>query len=535
MNLAEKHILVLDDEPGITLLCERLLRRVGASVVGFTAARQALDYLRQKQVDLLIVDIRMPDMDGFSVISLAQQLQPESAILIMTGFGTIETAIRALRQGVDGLLLKPFAEGSELIQAVHLALEDHQKKRDASRMPMLRALFQVTEVLFSETDLHRLGELITQIIQSHLNASHAALIKQEGEELHLVAGQVILDGTIFPQRVLEGGQPLLLGIHSHDEETQNFLQRNHVPFAMLVPLARHGSAHLYYAGRTDVPFREVDLEMFSLLARQASVALENARLYSELRDYVRRVEESQQALLQAEKMATVGRLTASIAHEINNPLQALQNCLHLAGHPELPLDERMHYFDLARHELERLRTIVGQMLNFYRPSAQNEFFSLREVWEHVLSLMKSTLEEKRIQVESLWPNEVPSIRGSKSQIQQVFLNLLLNSIQAMPDGGVVRLWAQRRSRMIEVYLQDSGPGILPDVQAHIFEPFFSTKEGGTGLGLTVSYNIITSHGGRLELVTDRPGGACFRISLPIVSQVNPLEAKKYETPLAHRG
>ncbi|MFO3795979.1 MAG: sensor histidine kinase, partial [Anaerolineales bacterium] len=166
---------------------------------------------------------------------------------------------------------------------------------------------------------------------------------------------------------------------------------------------------------------------------------------------------------------------------------------------------------------------------------QNEVFSLPEVWENVLKLMQNTLEEKHIQVESLWPKEAPSIRGSKSQIQQVFLNLLLNSIQAMPEGGVVRLWTQIRNRMIEVYLQDSGPGILPDVQAHIFEPFFSTKEGGAGLGLTVSYNIITSHGGRLELVTDRPGGACFRISLPIVSPVNPLEAKKYETPLAYRG
>ncbi|MFO3797698.1 MAG: response regulator, partial [Anaerolineales bacterium] len=272
MNLAEKHILVLDDEPGITLLCERLLRHAGASVVGFTVASQALDYLRQKHVDLLIVDIRMPDMDGFSVISFAQQLQPEIAILIMTGFGTIETAIRALRQGVDGLLLKPFAEGSELIQAVNLALEDHQKKRDASRMPMLRALFQVTEVLFSETEPHRLGELITQLVRSHLNASQAALIKQEGEELHRMAGQVALDETAFLKKVLENGRPLLLGTHSHDEEAQNFLEHNYVPFAMLVPLTRYGSAHLYYAGRTDVPFREVDLEMFSLLARQASIA-----------------------------------------------------------------------------------------------------------------------------------------------------------------------------------------------------------------------------------------------------------------------
>nr|BAL57212.1 multi-sensor signal transduction histidine kinase [uncultured Chloroflexota bacterium] len=534
MNLVEKHILILDDEPGITLLCERLLRRAGASVVGFTTAREALDHLRGHRMDLLIVDIRMPDMDGFSVISLAQQIQPDLAILIMTGFGTIETAIRALRQGVDGLLLKPFAEGSELLQAVHLALEDHQKKRDASLMPMLRALFQVIEVLFSETDPHRLGTLIVQVIRSHLNASQAALLKQEGEELSPIAGQVAPQGRAFLWKALQGEEPLLIGMHTMNEEAQEFLQRNSISSAMLVPLARHGAAHLYYAGKADGSFREVDLELFSLLARQASVALENARLYAELRSYVRRVEESQQALIQAEKMATVGRLTASIAHEINNPLQALQNCLHLAGHPELPLEERLHYFELARHELERLRTIVGQMLNFYRPAVQNEVFALPEVWENVLKLMKNSLEQHRIRVETSWPKEISSIRGSKAQIQQVFLNLLLNSVQAMPEGGEIRLWAEQRNQTIEIYVQDSGPGIPPDLRAHIFEPFFSTKEGGTGLGLTVSYNILTSHGGRLELVADRPGGACFRISLPIVSPLQSLEGK-YETQLAYRG
>jgi signal transduction histidine kinase len=128
---------------------------------------------------------------------------------------------------------------------------------------------------------------------------------------------------------------------------------------------------LVYAGResAQAPFREADLEMFLILARQAAIAMENARLYAELRDYVRRVEDSQQALLQAEKMAAAGRLTASIAHEINNPLQAVQNCIHLAGHTELPAEKRQEYFELACSELDRLRATVQRMLDFYRPNA----------------------------------------------------------------------------------------------------------------------------------------------------------------------
>ncbi len=536
MSLAERHILVLDDEPGITLLCERLLQRAGAEVVGFTSAAPALEYLRQKRVDLLIVDIRMPDIDGFSLISLAQELQPDIAILIMTGYGTLETAIQALRQGVDGLILKPFAEGKELLQAVHLALEAHQKKRDASRLPVLRDLFHVTETLFSETDPERLKELILQAIRAHLHASKAALfIKRESGELCLWYGDPLMLPMSFSETLVADGKPLLVDDRDPKPDIATFLQRHDLLAAMFIPLSRRGEIQLYCAGRSDVPFREVDLEMFTLLARQASAALENARLYAELRAYVQEVEKSQRALIQAEKMATVGRLTASIAHEINNPLQALENCLHLAGRPELPLTERIRYFELAKGELARLRAIVGQMLNFYRPAVQYELLSIPEIWENVLTLMKGTLEQHHISVETRWPAEMPEIKinGSRSQIQQVLLNLLINSIEAMPDGGKVQLWAKVQNGTLELYFQDSGPGIPVELQENIFEPFFSTKQGGLGLGLTVSYNIVASHGGRLELIPEYNAGACFRISLPVYAFSD--SEVQHETQLTDRG
>ncbi len=533
MNLSERHILVLDDEPGITLLCERLLRRAGATVASFTSAAPALEHLRQQRVDLLIVDIRMPDIDGFGVINLAQELQPDIAILIMTGYGTLETAIRALRQGVDGLLLKPFAEGKELLQAVHLALEDHQKKQDASRLPVLRDLFQVTETLFSETDPERLKERILEAIRAQLHASKAALFRWEAGALRLWHGDSLILPVSFLEEIVREGKPLLVDSRTQNRDATAFLQAYGLLSAMFIPLTRHGETQLYCAGRSDVPFRAVDLEMFTLLARQSSAALENARLYAELRAYVNEVEQSQRALIQAEKMATVGRLTASIAHEINNPLQALENCLHLAGHPELPIAERLRYFELAKGELGRLRTIVGQMLNFYRPAVQYELLSIPEVWENVLTLMKGTLEQHHISVETEWPVEMPKINGAKSQIHQVLLNLLINSIEAMPEGGSVRLWARVQNGTLEVYFQDSGPGIPAELQPNIFEPFFSTKQGGIGLGLTVSYNIVASHGGRLELIPEHKNGACFRISLPVFI---PSDSEvQHETHLTDRG
>src|SRR3990172_4846655 len=161
-------VFVVDDEPGIALLCRRILIRSAYRVETQTDPHKAISYLKENKIDLLLVDIRMPEVDGFEVIQHAQRLQPDAAMLIMTGHGTVETAIRALRQGVDGLILKPFGKSSELIDAVKQALADSQQKRDAARTQALRPLFSVTESLLSETRREPLLNLIIGAVCEHL-------------------------------------------------------------------------------------------------------------------------------------------------------------------------------------------------------------------------------------------------------------------------------------------------------------------------------------------------------------------------------
>src|ERR1043165_10240668 len=179
--------LVVDDEPGIALLCKRVLSRAGYDVTSETHPRMAIEDLQQKRFDLLLVDIRMPEVDGFDVISRAQMVQPDTAVLVMTGFGTVETAIQALRQGVDGLLLKPFNTSEELLQAVRQALTDNQRKRDTARVSALRPLFNITETLFAETDRDRLLELIVSAICEHLHCSNVAYYQVENGKVAIVA------------------------------------------------------------------------------------------------------------------------------------------------------------------------------------------------------------------------------------------------------------------------------------------------------------------------------------------------------------
>jgi two-component system, NtrC family, sensor kinase len=520
-------ILVVDDEPGIALLCDRILKRAGYDVISETNPHIAIEHLQQKRFDLLLVDIRMPEVDGFDVISRAQMVQPDIAVLVMTGFGTVETAIQALRQGVDGLLLKPFQQSDELLQAVRQALADNQRKRDTARVSALRPLFNVTETLFAETNRDRLLELIISAICDHLSCSNVAYYQVEDGKASVVAqrGRVLqVDEVDFAaqlvSRVDADGDPIVINATGPGEEnTQALLSTLGLGTAILIPVARSNLHSVLFAARDlgmERPFRGADLEMFFVLARQAVVAMENASLYADLRNYVRRVEDSQQALLRAEKMAAAGRLTASIAHEVNNPLQSVQNCLHLAGREDMPAEKRKEYFGLAEKELERLMKTMQRMLDFYRPGAARiEKVDILELLQHVLSLTSQQLGQRHIEVQTELPEALPEIYAVSSQVQQIFFNLILNSLDAMPAGGILKIRARKFENGVEITFQDTGPGIPENRRNNIFEPFFSTKEGGTGLGLTVSYNIVTAHGGTLDLVNGNEPGACFRIFLPM--------------------
>jgi two-component system NtrC family sensor kinase len=522
LTMDQVSVLVVDDEAGIAMLCKRVLTRAGYSVASFTDPHQGIDFVRENHLDLLLVDIRMPEVDGFEVINRVQQLQPDIAVLVMTGYGTVETAIRALHQGVDGLILKPFGQGSELMDAVSNALGSKQQKRDAARTQALRPLFSLSESLLSETGRDRLLDLIMNAVCGYLKCLHAGYYQGSPPAGLMLQTQ---RGRVFPapieqviNQVDSRANAVLVNPTSPGaSDYRSVLQELQIGSAMFVPVIRPNFHSVLYAARDpqDAPFKESDFEMFQILARQAAAALENSRLYAEQVEYVRKIEDSQKALIQSEKMAAAGRLTASIAHEINNPLQGVQNCLHLADRDDVTPEKRKEYIDLARAELERLMLTVQRMLEFYRPdSAAMEKVNFGEALEHVLLLMSKQFSERKIELKVDIPAHLPPVLAVNSQVQQVFINLILNALDAMSAGGLLEIRAQAVKRGVEITFQDSGPGIPPGQQASIFEPFFSTKSSGTGLGLTVSYNIITAHGGSLEVVPGHGPGACFRLFLP---------------------
>jgi PAS domain S-box-containing protein len=245
---------------------------------------------------------------------------------------------------------------------------------------------------------------------------------------------------------------------------------------------------------------------------------------TKVRELERRTLEQQ--LTESEKLAAVGRLAAAVAHEINNPLEAIKNALYLLV-TRMPADDPNRAFlEIASRETERVSAIIRQMLGFYRQTPLRQPVDVNHLLREVAALLERQLRRHRVTLTLQLSPHLPPVLGSGDQLKQVFLNLFLNAQEAMPAGGVLTVVTHLArdgdrelllpAEWIVVQVQDTGIGIPEEHQRHIFEPFFSTKreQKGTGLGLWVSMGIIQQHGGQMR-VRSRPGrGTTFIIALP---------------------
>lgn len=250
-------------------------------------------------------------------------------------------------------------------------------------------------------------------------------------------------------------------------------------------------------------------------------------LMSDMADTRSSLERSRSQLLQSEKLASVGKLAASVAHEIRNPLTAMKMWLFsirkTVGHdPELD-----HSFDIVSEEMGRLESIVRNFLEFSRPPALKlRSQCVSEVLDKTLELACHQIEEKKIDLEYEAATGLPQVMADREQLKQVLINLLANAVEATPEEGRIRVQAtvegdRQNGPMVVVRVQDSGPGIPEEVQRRVFEPFFTTKEQGTGLGLCIAAQIMGRHGGRLALESSNGQGTSFAAWIPAAGSGEP--------------
>jgi signal transduction histidine kinase len=236
------------------------------------------------------------------------------------------------------------------------------------------------------------------------------------------------------------------------------------------------------------------------------------------------LQQSRREALSAQKLASVGRLAAGVAHEIRNPLVAIKLWLTAIQKKRQADAELLRDLQMISEEITRLDNIVRDFLEFSRPRALNiEPLPLAPLLDETLELVGRRCEEGGIILSRKYPAELPRIMGDGKQLKQVFINLLNNAADAAPKGGEIRVSADYTHnpdarKMVVVNIQDTGPGMSEDVRQRLFEPFFTTKESGTGLGLCIAAGIMSRHGGRLSLESSGGQGTTFAVWIPAAGE-----------------
>ncbi len=262
-----------------------------------------------------------------------------------------------------------------------------------------------------------------------------------------------------------------------------------------------------------------DLQLMIAVADHLAVALQKANLYANLQKSLQQEKSTRAQLLQVERLALIGQLLASISHELNNPLQTIQNALFLLKDELKYSGDGLQVLSIISSEADRMVNLLDQLRSTYRPVHTEEFkpVQVNDIIQDVHKLISTHLRHKNIKFVYELDPKLLLIHGISDHIKQVALNLFMNSVEAMPTGGTlfVETCNSPTRREIQFSVRDTGVGIEPDLIPRIFDPFVTSKAAGTGLGLTITHEIIQQHHGRIIAGNNPGGGAKFTISFPV--------------------
>ncbi|MGA7522614.1 MAG: ATP-binding protein [Acidobacteriaceae bacterium] len=484
-NAPRPRVLLADDNRDMREYVQRLLgRRYQVSVVadGEQALRAAID----NPPDLVLSDVMMPRMDGFALLR-ALRADPATAavpVVMLSARAGEEAESEGLEAGADDYLVKPFT-ARELLARVgsHIAMHrlrvELTRREHDLRTKAENAERQYRGILESISEGFVFLDRDFRIV--YANEQTAAL---SGFPLAQILGQRVWDTSTTLKETKFGA-----AIREAMETGKPVQVEDYYP-----PSGRWIHANAYPAP-----------DGLSIFAQDITE---------------RRVQ--QEKLLLSEKLAATGRLAATIAHEINNPLESVLNLIYLARTSRAEMDKIREYLLTAEKELNRVSHIARHTLGFYRETSVPSQIDLPALLEEVLAVYESRLRASGIQLTKDFV-VVPTVRALRGELHQVFSNLISNAIDAMRDGGGLTLSIRESTDKpgLLVTVEDTGTGIPAANLARLFEPFFTTKAGaGTGLGLWVVRQFVESWGGTVSVVSNiepTNHGTTFRIFLPMVA------------------
>jgi PAS domain S-box-containing protein len=487
-------VLVVDDNLALADNIAELLREEGARVdVCGTggAALRAMD----EAIDLAIVDVRLPDVTGVRLVPQLRARMPDGEVILMTGDGSLDTAIAAVREGVFAYVQKPFTPQDLLALAVR-ALAQVQLRRERARL--------AAELAVSERMYRGVVETVESLIVS-LERSGAIHMWNRCAAATTGWAQDEVAGRDFRAMVAEDQQPSCERIMAEAWRERRVIE--------------HECAIITRDGRR----REV---RWSIVA--TSLAGDSRELLVLVGSDVTERRALEKRAADAEAMASLATLTAGLAHEIRNPLNAALLQLELLTRISARLrgePERVRISEcaqLVQSEIRRLSRLLEEFLDLARPRPPERWpCDLRGVCEYVCRTQQPVAEAAGVVLRLDLPATLPQVLGDPAKLTQVLVNLVVNAIDAMREAacrGEIVITGEQVGERVCVRVIDQGPGLDDRIAGEIFRPFVSTKATGTGLGLTIAKKIIEQHGGSVELGPAPAGGTMAKIELQVAPE-----------------
>ncbi|MGQ9628023.1 MAG: ATP-binding protein [Anaerolineae bacterium] len=514
--MPKEKVLVVDDEPDILDLCIRSLEAEGYNVKAVDGGLKAIELARREHFDLVLTDICMPDIGGLETTKAIKKIDNSTICITMTGYSTMDTAIEALKLGVDEYLLKPFLP-DELCRAVSKAMDKERLRRENARLRALIPLFELNKSLMAATEVSEVLELAVKFAQEETEAYFAFLwpsnsigrpvcfppeprLPHQESFIHAVVDKVAREGE---QLTLKPDDPLL--------EKAGFQSLIATPLRTPDRLV---GVLLVAKNMDEEDFAPGDAELLSVLGGQVAIAIENALLFGEI----------QKAYDELKKLDRLKSEFINIAaHELRTPLAILMGYASILE--EEATGEDRERLEILMRNAMRLRTLINDMLDLDgletgRHRFRLESFSLAEAISSAMHDLSLMARDKGHEVLINLPDDLPEICADRRKFNLVLLNLLSNAIKFTPPGGRIEIEARVEGDEVVVSVRDNGIGIPPEEQERIFDRFYQVgdsltrEQGGMGLGLSIAKGMVELCGGRIWVESEVGRGSTFIFTMP---------------------
>ncbi len=509
-------VLLIDDDPGICKVLTLTLEDAGYRVFTAHDGETGLGIFEAESPQIVLTDIHMPGIDGLDVLRRVKEKEPDTEVIVISGYGEIELAIRALQLDASDFVMKPVSDEA-LMVALKRARDRYVTRRE------LRDYTSLIEEKWMQTadELAKTFQLQRMLIESSIDGILAC-----------DSGGFVVIWNKAMEQMLDFKREEVIGYRSlHDffppEESRKFKAK--------LDSEEFGGPNRLFLYETTLLNRagvRIPCQVSASVLAEGGEEIGLVCFFRDLREIRRLAQqfEDQARMLHQDKMISLGKLSASVVHEINNPISGVLNytrlMLKILERGELAPDrvsKFQSYLSLMESELSRCSKIVSNLLAFSRKS-KLEFgeVNLEDLLSRCISLSEHRLTLQNIRIEKRIPEGLPTIQGDFNQLQQAVINLIFNALDAMPDGGLLTIEcrADASRNVIEIRVEDTGCGISEDDLLYIFDPFFTTKTDGKGLGLGLStvYGIVDRHKGTISVKSQPGKGSTFSIVLPIRAQ-----------------